>query len=174
MSRTVQQFEQRQRASMLETLVEAEATELRALADTPPEPFPGSEPAAEDEEPKVEGPTFPTEVDCPLEPTAGFVVVVRERRPEVSPGGILLPPERAMEQAVADQAAILEEMKKPPLPAICVAVGDEIDNVAIPCKRGDRVLTAGPCYSEFAGEWFDFEIMAFSAITAVVPVHEES
>ncbi len=112
-----------------------------------------------------EGP-HPRDVKCPLHPAAGFVAYVREQPPEKSKGGLYLPQlsaeEKAREEATEQTGPTI------PLPCFVTAVGDEIENITVPCGVGDRVLTGGPVYSMFEDEWFVYEIVAFSGVTAIV------
>lgn len=117
-----------------------------------------------------EGPQHPKEVVCPVKPCDGFVCIVRERRATMTKGGLLLPEKIASENA---HEQVMQESLEVPLPGWVCAVGGPIENIETPCHRGDRVLLAGPTYSTYEGEHFNYELLTFSAISAVVDPEPE-
>lgn len=108
-------------------------------------------------------PADATPENCPLKPTRGSIVIVRETPPHMRRKMIV--PESVR---VAGRAMMAE--------AYCLAVGDPEYHISgklidPPCKVGDRVLTAG--VSSFSTHKTDasetiWEVLPFSAICAVV------
>lgn len=119
-----------------------------------------------------EGPQHPRDLACPVHPVAGFVAFVRERPPDQTKSGLYLP--QLSEEEQAQLEAVNQAAARIPLPCYVVAVGSEIENIPIPCKVGDRILTGGPVFSQYENDWFKYDVVAFSGVTAIVDQVEDN
>lgn len=114
-------------------------------------------------------PAGATPANCPLEPTPGNVVIVRESPPQVR-------------RKVHVPEAIQDRMRGLMAEARVMAVGGpelHMSGVLVeaPCKVGDRVLTAG--VSSFGthkaeGSEVVWEVLPYNAITSTVKEGSES